>query len=44
MAAVEETDYVRLKTSVYSLPWEYQCDYKEYGVTREQLKELICCS
>ena len=57
LAAVEETDYVRLtsytfhnylnwqeETSVYSLPWEYQCDYKEYGVTREQLKELIRCS
>lgn len=43
LAAVEETDYVRLtsytfhnylnwqeETSVYSLPWEYQCDYKDY--------------
>ena len=54
LAAVEETDFVRLtsctfhnylnwqaETSVYSLPWEYQCDYEEYGVTREQLQEII---
>ena len=29
------------ETSVYSLPWEYECDYEEYGVTREQLQEII---
>ena len=54
LAAVEETDFVRLtsctfhnylswqdETSVYSLPWEYECDYEEYGITREQLQEII---
>lgn len=32
------------ETSVYTLPWEFQCDHKEFGVTREQLHELISCS
>jgi hypothetical protein len=54
LAAVEETDFVRLtsctfhnylswqdETSVYSLPWEYECDYEEYGITREQLQEIM---